>query len=423
MLLKKRKVFILKLLFIFYLLVPVVIWTSYKVFNIYSFGQLVGLMMLALVALQPILSSRMKILEMGVGQDRLLNWHSNNAKTVSILIFVHPSLLFYDYIRQHISLLEISSFYNIYGYLLGYVMLTALLVIVITSLYATKIRLDYELWKKIHLLTYVIILGGFVHSYLIGGHFYSGSPIYYWWGSLFLIALSSILHRYAVLPRKRYLYQIVKIIKETNDVRTLLLEPVNGKIFPYYPGQFAYTRFISKAVLPEEHHFTLSSSPGDPFISFTIKALGDFTSELSGVKVGDRVLVEGPYGTFTNVNSGNSNLLIAGGIGITPLRAMLHHASKQTNQNKTVLLYSAKNKHEFVFYKELKKLGHEKWLKAELYERRLNEKDLKKALSFFASNPDIFLVGPQAMVVDIERKLIALKVPQYRIYTERFALK
>jgi predicted ferric reductase len=89
------------------------------------------------------------------------------------------------------------------------------------------------------------------------------------------------------------------------------------------PGQFAFVEFAHST---ERHPFTLSDiNPADQSLTFSIKKLGDYTQALdSHIAAGQRVTIEGPYGDFTFAPSGNPQLWIAGGIGITPFMAKLN---------------------------------------------------------------------------------------------------
>lgn len=400
---------------------PIVIWSSYRVFNIYAVGQLLGILSLALIVLQPVLSSRFKPVETGVGHDRLLRWHSWNAKVSLLLVVLHPLFLFGMYIQRKLTIFEISEFYHFYGFWLGYVLLILLLVVAITSIFSRKLKIDYEVWKKIHLLTYIIILGGFIHSFLVGTHLTSGSPLYYWWLSLLVMSTLAIVHRKIYIPKTRVLYTVDRVVKETENVTSLYLRPLGNKLM-HLPGQFAYTHFYSKSLPSEEHHFTISSAPSDPYLRFTIKNLGDFTSGVKEVKKNEKILVEGPYGAFTNDGMDGPFLFIAGGIGITPIMSMIKQM-QLSNKQKTVLLYSVDYLKDLVFHNELKEIQREDWFSAQFLERRIVKRDLEKALTSLQGTPKVFLVGPVPMMDSIEKMLIELRVPSSNIYTERFALK
>lgn len=417
------KITALKIGYLVYLSVPILLWFQKGINTPYAYGQLFGLLMLALVALQPLLSSRLKVLERGVGHDRLMRWHGNNAKIVTVLVLLHPSLLFAKYILDGLTPLQYSRYYDSLGYLLGYVMFVLLFIIVITSLFSRKLNLKYEHWRRIHLLTYVVVFGGFVHSYRVGADIQRGL-FQYWWLGLLLIALTGILHRYIVLPCKRRMYIVDAVISENGVANTVILSPEKGEKITHNPGQFAFTHFYSKSLPKEEHHFTISSAPSESKLKFTIKSLGDFTSQVKHLKKGEKIQVEGPYGAFSNAGMKGPFLFIAGGIGITPIRSMLKEMQLTGKFEKSVLLYAATGRNELVFYDELLNMSKEKWLNAKfISERHIEEKDIKEALEKLGGMPAVFLVGPEPMMKAMEKLLIKNGVPKNKIFTERFSLK
>jgi predicted ferric reductase len=351
-----------------------------------------------------------------------MRWHGLNAKYATVLVLLHPLTMFSTYIARGVSPWRIPSYYDQTGLLLGYVMIIALLTIVVTALFTNKLNLSYETWRKIHLLVYVVVFGGFIHSFLIGGSVQSGL-FQVWWLGLLTIALTGFLHRYMILPRKRQLYTVESVLPQNAVAHTITLSPKQGNRIPYNAGQFAYTHFFSKAVPTEEHHFTLSSAPGEDKLQFTIKKLGDFTSEIGNVKKGEVIQLEGPYGVFTNTGMDGPFLFIAGGIGITPIRSMLKEMLITQNNQQSILLYTANNRDEMVFYDELSKMGKETWLDVTFFERRLETNDIRKVLSKIGSDTKVFVCGPIPMMKAAERMLMELDVPKKNVFTEKFALK
>src|SRR5690606_35106491 len=116
-------------------------------------------------------------------------------------------------------------------------------------------------------------------------------------------------------------------------------------------GQFFIFRFLSKGLWWQAHPFSLSYAPHADRIRISAKAVGDFTSSLrSGLSSGIPVVIEGPFGVFgKDIEKEEAILLIAGGIGITPLRSIF-----ETLENKNViLLYAAKTAEDLVLKKEL----------------------------------------------------------------------
>jgi len=104
------------------------------------------------------------------------------------------------------------------------------------------------------------------------------------------------------------------------------------------------------------HPFSISAAPNGKYLRFTIKNLGDYTRLLQHVRVGTSVFVEGPYGVFTGATRTRPRVLfIAGGIGITPLRALLEELPAA--RGNLTLVYRASHENEVVFRNELDELA------------------------------------------------------------------
>jgi predicted ferric reductase len=229
---------------------------------------------------------------------------------------------------------------------------------------------------------------------------------------------------------------VVEINHETKDVRTIKLRPVSGEKLEYAPGQFAFTRFFSQGLSSEEHHFTLSSSPLQDFISFSIKESGDYTAQLGTLKVGDRAQIEGPYGVCSNVGLPGPFVFVAGGIGITPIISMLRTMRLGDNKQRSLLIYANRTPDDVAFKDELASMAQEGWLQvvpvyseAEVegaykgyVTQEIIEKELQTAGIEF-SDATYVLVGPPPMMDAVAKILRAKKVAASRVFTERFALR
>lgn len=428
----------LKILYIFYFSVALVLtlktYPSEQEFLTYATGRLFGVLTISALALQPFLTSRAKFLEMGVGLDRISRWHAFNGKLIFLFALAHPSLLFWTQIsRLDFKFLQTFTLYH----LLGMATLLGILVIVITAIYSAKLKLKYETWILIHKITYVVIFLGFAHSFFIGAGILNVKPLTYWWLFLLGVAFFSIIYRNLIhlFDLHNNWYEIIDIRNETSSVRSVFLKSINSKrgIIQQKPGQFAFITFLSTKLAREEHPFTISSAPNIEFISHSIKQSGDFTSQLGKLKVGDKAILDGPFGVFSNVDMKGPFIFIAGGIGITPFVSMLRYMDQNKINERVTLLYANRTFADIAFFEMLKNLSAKnKWLRVVhvlsvennplYYFGTLNIDVLKKEIDF-PEISTIFLCGPPPMMRTLKKTLLILGAKKENILTEEFSLK
>jgi predicted ferric reductase len=174
----------------------------------------------------------------------------------------------------------------------------------------------------------VIVLAALGHAFLV--HHYLGEPLV---RAVWLVYTAAFLWL-AVWVRlvkpirlARRPWRVVELWPEPGGSLTVGLEPVfrpRGQEFSFRAGQFAWILPGRTPFRPTYHPFSMSSSALSPRLQFTVKRVGDFTGSLRRLKVGDRVYVDGPHGSFTlEHNPGMGYVFIAAGVGVTPFLSML----------------------------------------------------------------------------------------------------
>ncbi len=152
-------------------------------------------------------------------------------------------------------------------------------------------------------------------------------------------------------------YRIQRVIKETHDTFTLELKPPEdpGK-FIFSAGQFNMLYLFGIGEVP-------ISISGDPSkfesLIHTIRAVGTITKQMSKLKKGDLICVRGPFGSHWPVKEaiGNDVVIIAGGIGLAPLRPAIYKILSMRQQfGKIILLYGTRTPADILFRRELEKL-------------------------------------------------------------------
>ncbi len=152
-------------------------------------------------------------------------------------------------------------------------------------------------------------------------------------------------------------YRIERVIKETHDTFTFELKSNKKKgTFSFAPGQFNMLYIAGIGEVP----ISISGNPAkNGSLIHTTRAVGTVTKEMAKLKRNDVIGIRGPFGTNWPVKEaeGNDVLLVAGGIGLAPLRPVIYHIlSKREYFGKIILLYGTRTPQDILFRKELEKL-------------------------------------------------------------------
>ena len=295
-----------------------------------SLGRVTALVGTYLVLLQVLMLARIPWLERCVGFDRLTVWHGRNGKIAITLVLLHVPLIVVGYaLTLQISIGgEINALYSTYPWIVEATVGAALLAgVVVTSLVIVRRRLRYEAWYFVHLSVYAGILLAFFHQ-LPNGNEFSAHAIQrgYWYGLYAVTVLLSIGCR-VVAPAVhswRYRLRVVEVRRESPTVVSIYIEGRRLDRLVVHGGQFFLWRFLTPKRWWQAHPFSLSAEPDGRSLRISVKDLGDFSGSLGELRPGVAVVAEGPFGTFTPQLSARDRVaLIAGGIGIEPLRAML----------------------------------------------------------------------------------------------------
>ena len=397
--------------------------------TLYDLGRISGALGFSGIILQMILSSRIKILENGVGLDRLSRWHKNNARVAFTFILFHPLLLFFEFLKKlDFDFLKNLTIYEWFG-VLALILLTSFVSI---TVFSERLKIKYETWKITHKIAYLVIFLAGIHSFMVRSGINYKKPLFYWWAFLILLALTTLFLK--SYTRKKRAFKITDIINETQTTRTIKLEPVDNKaMFDYKPGQFAFITFLSVSLPKEEHPFTISSSPYINNYTHTIKESGDFTNQLGKLQVGDSAIVEGPYGVYSNYGLEGPFAFIAGGVGITPLMSMIRFNSSQPKKEKIILFNCVRTQNDVIFRDELSNLEKSvDWLRiiyifsdektGTNYNGYINNEIITKELDFIELYK-FFICAPPKMMYKVKKDLLKLGIQKNNIFTEEFKLR
>jgi len=159
---------------------------------------------------------------------------------------------------------------------------------------------------------------------------------------------------HTIEPMQSRPFVIRRCSKDTYDTFSLELEPKHGpKQFVFEPGQFNMLNVFGVGEVP----ISISGDPTDnKRLIHTTRAVGTVTSAMKNLKKGDLIGVRGPYGTAWPVKEAKEHdvIIIAGGIGLAPLRPVIHYVLRNRSQyGRVVLLYGARTPDEILYVKDL----------------------------------------------------------------------
>ena len=233
--------------------------------------------------------------------------------------------------------------------------------------------------------------------------------------------------------------RVADIAQETPTVETYRLVPLDLDVLPFdfLPGQFLQVEVEPEPGKTSRRSYTIASSPTQrAFVEITVKredrgAVSKFMNEK--LAVGDLLQVAGPFGAFTFTGSdADSIVLIAGGVGITPIMSVLRYLTDRVWPGEIFLLYGARSTEEFVFREEIERLERRHanlhvlaamqrtpgtvWLGPE---GNLTKELVAGAVPGIAERR-VHLCGPPPMMAAVRQILLELGVAEAQIHTEAF---
>jgi predicted ferric reductase len=200
----------------------------------------------------------------------------------------------------------------------------------------------------------------------------------------------------------------------------------------FEPGQFAWLKLADAPHALVEHPFSYSSSAKRPQRpAFTIKGYGSFTRRIPQLRPGTRVLIDGPHGSYRPRRAAEQFVLIAGGIGITPIISLLRTAADSRDRRPFVLVYGSLRWEHVTFREELARLQQRLALRvvhvlsapppgwtgeAGLIDAELLARHLPARLC----RSDVFVCGPPPMIAAAVAGLKHLGVAPENVHAEQF---
>jgi predicted ferric reductase len=395
-------------------------------------GEVLGLIggygVIILVALM----SRLPPLEKAIGTDRLARWHATGGRWVITAISGHVVFIVWGMAviaRASVTSETITLEREFPDILMATVAWLLLLMVAAISMRAARRRIAYETWYYAHLYTYLAIALAFSHQFADGGAFAESLQARIAWSALYVVVGGLLLWYRVITPLRnaaRHQFTVQSVRPEAPGIVSVL---ISGREFDHLraePGQFFRFRFLTRELWWQSHPYSLSAMPQPDLMRITVKALGDHSGSVANLRPGTRIIAEGPYGAFTPSLTGRRILFIAGGVGITPIRAMFAALPKRMHGNIT-LLYRASHPRDVVFSRELNAIATDReaalhYLIGSREELGFDPIDAEHLLQTVPGlhRCEAYVCGPSGMTMAAVNALVEAGLPRRRIHHESF---
>lgn len=439
--------------------IPVILWASmnhyFAKFNSFygvmsSLGELAGLVGMIMYALNFVYATRLKFIEDWFGGlNRVYIAHHILGGLAVVLLALHPLFLMLRSITTSAresallilphDLTPIGALFNTdapehyivlqqWAILFGTIAFIGMVILLILTFY---IKLPYKLWLFTHKFLGLAFFIAGLHVLFVSSDTSINGPLKYYILGATAIGLAAYIYRTLLgnILIRRYRYRVDGVKMAGGGVVQIALNPLNIP-FTYKPGQFVFVRFLNTGahgITTEWHPFSISSTPQDPYIELSIKALGDYTTTLGNIRPGAIAEVEDAYGRFSYTNFQNKNQIwIAGGIGITPFLSMARNLLADT-YFQIDLYYCVKNASELIEPSKLAEV-------AQLSQNRFRvipyitktegvlTADIIESKSGSLVGKEIFICGPPPMMKALKSQLRKKGIPPSVIHSEEFAM-
>jgi predicted ferric reductase len=399
-----------------------------------DFSVALGFGALSLLGLQFVLTARCPLMGTVFPLDALYHFHHRISLITWALALAHPLILF---IHNPYTLRLLNIFQAPWRARAAVVSLLAMTLLVVSSVWRKPLRFDYEPWRGAHAVA-SILAGGLALYHMFKVAYYSSTP---WQRGVWIvlpvlwIALQIYVRLVKPLMLLRRPYKLQEVVEERGKSWTLVLTPKDHAGMQFNAGQVAWLSIGTSPFALRKHPFSITSSAEhSERLMFTIRELGDFTSQIGEFSPGTHVYVDGPYGTFDlNHHKASAYVLIAGGIGIAPMMSIMRTMADRGDSRPLILFYGSPTWEDVILREEIEQLedklnldvvhvlehppeGWERevgYITADVLDRHLPED--RKSWSYF-------ICGPLPMIDVVESALETLAIPKKRIYIEEYEM-
>ncbi len=396
-------------------------------------GQITALLGTYLALVSVVLMARVPWIDHVVGSDRLMAWHRRLGRGTITLLVAHLifTTLGWSLASGSSIVAEFIDMNGIWDILIATVGMVLLLMVALTSIAAARRRLSYETWFGLHLYAYVGIALAFLHQITLGSDLVGDGMAVAFWVGLYVVTFGLLLWYRVLAPIRlsaRHRLRVAAVVPESATTVSVYLTGRDMAHLSVRSGQFFHVRFLRGGGWWRPHPFSISAAPNGQYLRLTVKRLGDDSQRMMSMPVGTPVFVEGPYGAFTSALLTRPHLvMLAGGIGVTPLRAILEDLPP--GPGRATLLYREGDPSEVIFGRELAAIAARSGADVRILAGHrgtplmpvdpLAPEPLSRLVPDIA-DADIMICGSRSFTECVLRSLKHLGVPSGQIHAERF---
>jgi predicted ferric reductase len=386
------------------------------------------------------LFGRISSISSRAGVDRSLLTHRRVGELLAIFFLLHPFLIVLPrlWIAPQTALSDVWTTFTGPDATTGVFAWSLLIVWALMSKFRDHLGISYEAWHISHGIGFVAVaILATHHVVTVGRHGRYSEWFDALWIALCTIAVAAVLYTYFVKPwrQRNKRFRIVDCSKISRDDWYLTIEKEGDFDFDFDAGQFAWIDTSGNRFSRLEHPFSIASSPSSlPRLSFVIRELGDYTSNLHKLRPGQRVYVDGPHGDFTLTGRRGKGVgLIAGGSGIGPIMGIVRQLEEIGDSRPVRLVYGNGCSDQMVFQQEADELRYVLDFEQTAvladppddfngYKGVIDGTVLEQVFGREGRRDwDYYVCGPPGMVQSVRKDLKSLGVPADKVSFEQFA--
>lgn len=388
------------------------------------------------------LVSRLKKIALFSNIDWNMSHHKKVGQWLGFIFLLHPVLIvaprfmvsFNDGMHSLVSIITAPQM------LTGIVAWVGMIIWILTAIFREQLKLSYETWRLTHMLGLVaIVILATLHVTSVGSHGQFQEKFNFIWWALCSSAVAMVMYNYFIKPwiLRSKPFKLINVSQISSTDWQVTIEKNDASGFDFEAGQFVWLNTSKRGGGVKEHPFSIASCQADlPKVSFIIRNLGDYTSKLNTLKIGQNVYVDGPYGSISLAESAKSKaiVLIAGGAGIGPMLSLLRGLAQKNDPRLIRLIYGNSHLNQMVLQDEIKAL--EKTLlnfrqqlvcveatnQDDIYQGVINKDCIEQVINVEAIGQwTVYLCGPKSMITGVNKSLKLLKIPNTNIHYEQLS--